>query len=69
MEIPIHLAVEDSLSDAVVRFILRQSSRRFAIGTSYMRGGFSYLKKSIAGYNVAAKGTSVITQNRPLMIT
>jgi hypothetical protein len=55
--IPIHLAVEDSLSEIALRVILEQSGRDFAVGTCFSRYGFGYLKKRINGFNNAAKGT------------
>ncbi|MBI3473740.1 MAG: hypothetical protein HY013_20485 [Candidatus Solibacter usitatus] len=55
--IPIQVAVEDPLSDAVVRTLLGQSSSKFAIGATYMRGGFGYLRRTVAGFNQAAHGT------------
>ena len=54
--IPLHLAVEDPLSEAVLRELLCQSGRPFAIGRCYQRGGFGYLRKTIQGFNNAAKG-------------
>lgn len=55
--VPINLAVEDELSEAVLRVILHQTQRRFAIGRCYNRQGFGYLRKTIHGFNRAAKGT------------
>jgi hypothetical protein len=55
--IPINLAVEDVLSEALLRKILQCSERPFAVGTVYARGGNGYIKKLIAGLNHAAKGT------------
>ncbi len=55
--IPINLAVEDSLSEAVVRKILLKSSRPYSVGICYRKGGFGYLKKKICGFNNVAKGT------------
>ena len=55
--IPIHLVVEDELSEAVLREILRQSGRPFAVGTAYRRGGFGYLRTNVKGFNNGAKGT------------
>ncbi len=55
--IPIQLAVEDDLSEAVLRKILSESGRPFAIGTCYIGRGFGYLRKMIRGFNNAAKGT------------
>lgn len=55
--IPINLAVEDALSEAVVRKILDSSSRRYVPGRCYQRFGKAYLERSISGFNNAAKGT------------
>jgi hypothetical protein len=55
--IPIHLAVEDELSEAISREILRQSGRPFAVGAAYRRGGFGYLRANVGGFNHGAKGT------------
>jgi hypothetical protein len=54
--IPINLAIEDELSEAALRRILR-GMPSFAVGTAYRRGGNGYLKKTIGGWNSAAKGT------------
>jgi len=59
-QIPVNLAVEDQLSEAVLRKILHYSKRPYVVGTCYSRGGFGYLKKTIAGFNSAAKGTPFI---------
>lgn len=53
----INLAVEDQLSEAVLRKILSITEGRFLIVNCYNRGGNVYLKKNIAGFNNAAKGT------------
>jgi hypothetical protein len=50
--LPINLAVEDDLSEAVLIKILHN---RYVVGNCYKRGGFGYLKKNIAGFNNAAK--------------
>ena len=50
--IPTNLAVEDDLSEAILRKILHDM---YAVGDCYLRGGFGYLKKNIAGFNNAAK--------------
>lgn len=55
--IPINLAVEDALSEAVVRKLLGRPKRHFAVGICYSQGGFGYLKRSIRGFNNAARGT------------
>lgn len=54
--IPINLAVEDVLSEMVLRAILHQSSRCYEVGICYQKHGFGYLKKNIMGFNNAAKG-------------
>lgn len=58
--IPVNLAVEDPLSESVLRAILRQSGRQYVVGTCYNRGGYGYLKSMIRGFNNAAKGTPFI---------
>jgi hypothetical protein len=55
--IPIHIAVEDFLSEMVLRVMFEQSGRHFAVGACMGRMGFGYLKKNINGFNNAAKGT------------
>lgn len=56
-DIPINLAVEDVLSEAVLKEILKQSQRPFSVGNCLNREGYGYLKKIIPGLNHAAKGT------------
>ena len=55
-DIPINLAVEDALSEAVLQEILKQSQQCFAVGCCYRKGGNVYLKKILPGLNNAAKG-------------
>lgn len=55
-DIPINLAVEDVLSEAVLREILKQSQRPFSVGNCLMDRGVGYLKNNISGLNHAAKG-------------
>jgi hypothetical protein len=52
--IPINLAVEDDLSEAVLREILKQSQRPFHVGSCLKRGGYGYLKKILPGINNSA---------------
>ncbi len=40
--IPINLAVEDALSEVVVREILSQSGQPFPVGACYGKGGFGH---------------------------
>lgn len=56
-DIPINLAVEDDLSEAVLKEILKQSQRPFSIGSCLKRNGYGYLKKILPGVNQAAKGS------------
>lgn len=44
-DIPITLAVEDVLSEAVLREMLKQSQRPFSIGNCLNRGGYGYLNR------------------------
>ncbi|NES96644.1 MAG: hypothetical protein F6K32_15690 [Desertifilum sp. SIO1I2] len=73
-DIPINLAVEDALSEAVLREMLKQSLRNFSVGQCYNKGGFGYLKKLIPGLNHAAKGmpyfvlTDLDTEECPLSL-
>ena len=60
MNIPINLAVEDRLSEAVLRRILSHSDRGYALGACYKRGGYGYLKKNIRGWNAAARSVPFI---------
>ena len=55
--IPIHLVVEDDLSDAVLRKILRESSNNFAVGSSFGKCGYGYIKQKVHAFNNAAKRT------------
>lgn len=56
--IPINLVVEDDLSEIIVCQLLQQSTRPFYIGARYGKQGFGYIKRNIAGFNNAAKGTA-----------
>jgi hypothetical protein len=55
--IPIHLVVEDDLSDALLRKILKESNNDFAVGTSYGKRGYRYIQRKVQAFNMAAKGT------------
>lgn len=55
--IPINLVVEDELSEAVARKLLRTGVQSYAVSVVYNRGGRGYIKKNICGFNNAAKGT------------
>ena len=54
-ELRISLAVEDDLSEVVLRQILRRSGRPYAVARCLKRGGFGYLRKKIRDFNNAAK--------------
>jgi hypothetical protein len=56
-EIIINLAVEDDLSEAILREIIKKSQHNFTVGFCLKRQGFSYLKSIINGLNKAAQGT------------
>jgi hypothetical protein len=58
--LPVHLAIEDQLSEAVLRTLLKYSGRDYAIGTAYRRNGYGYLKKTIRGWNSAARSRPFI---------
>jgi len=60
MTIPINLAVEDSLSETVLRRLLNATQRDFSVGYVYGRGGNGYLRKTIEGWNKAARGTPLL---------
>ena len=53
--IPINLATEDELSEVTLLRMLAELDR-YAVGTAYRRGGFGYLRRTIDGWNRAAKG-------------
>jgi hypothetical protein len=55
--IPINIAAEDLLSEAVAKRLLSDSGQMFSVGVVYNRGGYGYLKKTANGWNHAAKGT------------
>lgn len=55
--IPINIVVEDDLSEAFLQRILKESSTTFAIGYSYGRRGYGYIKRRVKAFNNAAKGT------------
>lgn len=60
MKAPVYLnlVVEDRLSEAVLRSMLRQlTDRSYEVRKCYQRGGFGYIKKNLRGFNHAAKGT------------
>ncbi len=56
-EIRIRLAVEDTLSEAIVRRVLSERPRRYEVVAVHMRNGCGYLKKQARSFNQAAKLT------------
>ncbi len=58
--IAVNIAVEDELSEMVLRKILQRSERSYVVGQCFRQNGFGYLKKKIAGFNNAAKGIPFI---------
>jgi hypothetical protein len=58
--IPIRLAVEDELSEWVVRRVLAGHVDRFAIGPVFGRSGFGYLKRNTLAFNNAARGCPIL---------
>jgi hypothetical protein len=55
--IPLNLAFEDALIESLAVKLLRSIPRQYATQTIYNRGGNGYLKRTIHGFNNAAKGT------------
>jgi hypothetical protein len=53
--IPIHLAVEDELSEWVLRRIIASRPTNYSIGAVFGKGGFGYLKRQVRAFNNAAK--------------
>ena len=54
-ELRISLAVEDDLSEVVLRQILSRSGRPYTVARCLKRGGFGYLRKKMRDLNNAAK--------------
>jgi hypothetical protein len=57
--IPVNLATEDELSELTL-YRLLEVIGGYAVGTPYRRGGFGYLRRTIRGWNSAAKGIPFI---------
>ena len=57
--IPVNLATEDELSEMVL-FRILAAINRFSVGTAYRRGGSGYLRRTIHGWNKAARGIPFI---------
>jgi hypothetical protein len=55
--IPLSLVFEDALTESLALKILRTIPTEYAAQTVYSRGGNGYLRRTIDGFNNAAKGT------------
>jgi hypothetical protein len=59
--IPVHLAVEDDLSESVIRRLLLETGRNYSVGNVFGRGGFGYLQNTAKNWNAAAAaGTPIL---------
>lgn len=59
--IPVHLAIEDDLSEAVIRRLLTDTQREYSVGVAYGRTGAGYLRSTAKSWNAAAAaGTPII---------
>jgi hypothetical protein len=59
--IPVHLAVEDDLGEVVIRRLLLDTGREYAIGSVFGRTGYGYLRSTANNWNAAAAaGTPVV---------
>lgn len=57
-EIPITLAVEDELSEHLLRALLAQTNRDYLVGAVYGKRGNNFLKQKLSAFNNAAKGSA-----------
>jgi len=51
----INIAVEDKLSEAVLRILIEKYGTDLSVQTCYCQGGSGYLKKKIRAFNQAAR--------------
>ena len=59
--IPLHLVIEDELSEVVIRRVLEDTGKGYAIGSTYGRTGFGYLRSTASKWNAAAAaGTPIL---------
>ena len=58
--IPIYLAVEDDLSEIMLRRILRARPVEYVVSAVFKHGGFGYLKKQTQAFNNMAKACPVL---------
>jgi hypothetical protein len=54
-EVPITLAVEDELSEHLLRALLAQTKRDYLVGAVYGKKGVDFLKQKLPAFNNAAK--------------
>lgn len=54
--IPVNLAVEDELTESLLTKILGAIPKQYATNTIYSRGGSGYLRRTVNGFNHAARG-------------
>lgn len=54
--ISVNLAVEDELSEQMLRTLLEQCGSAYEVRAVYRKGGYGYLKSKLSGFNQAAKG-------------
>jgi hypothetical protein len=54
-QIPIYIAIEDALSESVVRKLLRECGRNYVISLIYPARGFGYLRANIVAFNNVAR--------------
>jgi hypothetical protein len=59
-EIPVSLATEDELSEAVLRQLIQHIGAGYCVGGTYRRGGNGYLRKTIQGWNRAARSMPIV---------
>lgn len=55
-KIYINLVYEDTLSSAILQKIIKESNRPYIIGGLFSQRGYGFIKKTINGFNNAAKG-------------
>ena len=59
--IPLHLVIEDDLSEVVLRRLLTDADRDYFVGSTYGRNGFGYLRNTAKKWNAAAAaGTPIL---------
>lgn len=55
--IPLNVVVEDALSESVVMRLISWTRRPFHVGAVFMRGGNTYIRNKIRGFNSASRST------------